>query len=76
MRFEREELVMCTTRTHLPRALNFAYRHLGPSCCFVLAEPEPLAEALQKHYPWNGPMDMLTGDPTFVATSGGVGRAA
>ncbi|MGD9689443.1 MAG: hypothetical protein AB7K52_07450 [Phycisphaerales bacterium] len=65
MRFESEELLLCTTREHLPRALNFAYRHIGPACAFVLAEPASLAEALQSHYPWNGPVDMLTGDPTF-----------
>lgn len=74
LRFESEELVLCTTAEHLPRALNFAYRHIGPACSFVIAEPVALAEALQSHYPWNGPVDMLTGDPTL--TDGARERAA
>lgn len=59
MRFESDELVLCTTRTHLPRGLNFAYRHVGPACCFVLAEPGQLTEALQRHYPWEGGRELL-----------------
>ncbi|MFN0011565.1 MAG: hypothetical protein ACKVS8_07965 [Phycisphaerales bacterium] len=57
LRFESGEVVICTTRQHLPRALNFAYRHLGPECSFVIAEPQHLGPALQQHYPWSGPVD-------------------
>lgn len=57
------ELSICTTRQHLARALTFAYRQLGPSCSFVLAEPEHLGQALQKHYPWAASIDQrLTPD--------------
>jgi hypothetical protein len=59
LRFEQGELLLCTTRAHLPRALNFAYRSIGPNCSFVLAETRSLGEALQKHYPWQGPMDVM-----------------
>lgn len=63
MRFERGEAVICTTRQHLPRALNFAYRNIGPECSFVLAEPAQLGAALQAHYPWSGPVDAsIVGD--------------
>lgn len=69
MRFESDELVMCTIRSHLPRALNFAYRQIGPECCFVLAEPEHLGEALQRCYPWSGPIGMLEDDPAIERAS-------
>lgn len=59
LRFEEDALLICTTRAHLPRALNFAYRSIGPHCAFVLSEARALGEALQKHYPWQGPMSGL-----------------
>ncbi len=59
MRFESDELVLCTTRTHLPRGLNFAYQHIGPACCFVLSEPGQLTDALQHHYPWPGGRELI-----------------
>ncbi len=62
MRFEQKELLVCSTRAHLPRALNFAYRHMGASCSFVLADPDHLGEALQMHYPWTGPVDVRGSD--------------
>ncbi len=68
MRFESDELVMCTISSHLPRGLNFAYRKLGPACCFVLAQPEHLGEALQRHFPWAG-AEVLDDEPAL-------GRAA
>lgn len=56
LRFEHGAVVLCTTRQHLPRALAFAYKQIGPECSFVLAEDQALGEALQKHYPWEGPV--------------------
>lgn len=61
LRFEDDALLVCTTRAHLPRALNFAYRSIGPHCSFVLADAKVLGEALQKHYPWQGPLSGLEG---------------
>lgn len=63
LRFEGDELLMCTTRAHLPRSLNFAYRHLGPVCAFALSEPSQLQKALEQHYPWRGPIDPHTASP-------------
>jgi type IV pilus assembly protein PilB len=62
LRYEDGDLVVCSTRAHLPRALNFAYRHLSPSCSFALADPDHLGEALQRHYPWQGPMSVKGSD--------------
>lgn len=68
LRFERAEVVICTTRQHLPRALNFAYRNIGPECSFVLAEPAHLGAALQARYPWSGPVDAsIVGDLAMPA---------
>lgn len=58
MRYEGGELLVCTTRAHLVRALNFVTGHLGgggrvPSY-LVLADPEALGEALMRHYPMDG----------------------
>ncbi|MGQ0627400.1 MAG: hypothetical protein ACT4PL_04780 [Phycisphaerales bacterium] len=63
VRFDERELLCCSTRAHLPRALNFAYRHMGPTCSFVLSDPDHLGEALQKHYPWIGPVELHGCDP-------------
>lgn len=49
-----EELIICTTQDHLPRALRFVYRSLRERCSFVIAEPELLGEALEEHYPMPG----------------------
>ncbi len=69
LRFESGEVVICTTRQHLPRALNFAYRHIGPECSFVIAEPQHLGSALQEHYPWSGPVDAaIVGDLAAAST--------
>lgn len=65
LRYDGGTLLCCTSRAHLPRALNFAYRSLGPECAFVLAESRALGDALQKYYPWQGPMsglDMVLSD--------------
>lgn len=52
--FDGHELVMATTRDNLPRALRFATRVLERPCFFVLADSEPLADALNEHYPMPG----------------------
>ena len=67
MRFEQQELLVCSTRAHLPRALNFAYKHVGPQCAFVLADPAHLGEALQTHYPWKGPIEISGSDVVMLA---------
>lgn len=54
LRQEGTDVVICTAREHLPRALRFAYSRFGPSCTFVLAEPNALIELLQRHYPMPG----------------------
>lgn len=54
LRRDGEELVMCTTPDHLPRALRFVYRSLKERCSFVIAEPMALGEALEEHYPMPG----------------------
>ena len=54
LRFEGDELLICTTQEHLPRALKFAGWRLGHNCYFVLAEPHALGEALMRHCPMEG----------------------
>lgn len=51
VRYDGREVMVCTCEQHLPRALRFAYRHFGPACWIVLADPGALYEALQHHYP-------------------------
>lgn len=51
MRYDGREVMVCTCREHLPRALRFAYRHFGPSCWIVIADEAQLFEAMQRHYP-------------------------
>lgn len=54
LRFEHGELMLCTPRQNLPRALRFAATQLAESCFFVVAEPDPMAEVLQRLYPMPG----------------------
>lgn len=54
IRYDGDELVVCTTAAHLPRAVNFVYRRLKTPSYFVLAEPEELGEALVLLYPMAG----------------------
>lgn len=54
MRYEGGELLVCTTREHLVRALNFTTAHLSVTSFLVIADPEPLGEALMRHYPMEG----------------------
>jgi hypothetical protein len=52
--FDGEELVICTTRKDLPRALRFTAWSVGHRCVFVIAPPEHLDAALTVHYPMPG----------------------
>lgn len=54
LRYEGRELIVATTAAHLVRAHNFAMRHVAAQCCFVIAEPEALGTAMQRHYPMAG----------------------
>lgn len=51
VRYDGTEVMVCTAKAHLARALRFAYQHFGPSCYLVLADAELLDEALAVHYP-------------------------
>ncbi len=54
LRRDGDELVICTTEEHLPRALRFVYRSLRERCSFVIADAESLGEALGEHFPMPG----------------------
>ncbi len=54
MGFDGAELMICTTKESLVRAMNFATRQLPVTCYFVLCSKEQLAEALMKHFPMEG----------------------
>lgn len=51
MRYDGHEVMVCTSQSHLPRALRFSYSHYGPACWLVIAEPDALYEAMQRYYP-------------------------
>ena len=59
LRMDGAEVMICTAKEHLPRALRFAYSRFGPGCYFVLAEPDHLGQALERHYPMPGARDEL-----------------
>jgi hypothetical protein len=48
------ELMVCTTKEHLVRAMKFISWKVPDACYFVLAEPLALGEALATHYPMAG----------------------
>ncbi|MBX3358125.1 MAG: hypothetical protein KF745_06830 [Phycisphaeraceae bacterium] len=54
LRYEGGSLLVCTTRDHLVRALNFATAHIDSNVFFVLSEPEALGEGLLRYYPMDG----------------------
>lgn len=54
MGYEDGQLVMCTTKVCLVRAMNFATRYVPATCYYVLSEPGALSEALMRHYPMDG----------------------
>jgi hypothetical protein len=53
------DVMVCTSKDNLPRALRFAYGHFGPSCFFVVCEDERLLDALEKHHPMPGARERL-----------------
>ncbi len=61
--YERGELMICTTRDRLVRALNFTTRSIGERSFLVLATPDSLGHALMRCYPMDGmSREMLIGD--------------
>jgi hypothetical protein len=54
IRFDGDELIVATTRRHLRRALRFATKVIGVPVYLVIADPEPLGEAMCSHYPLAG----------------------
>lgn len=54
LRRDDDEFVIATVRESLPRALRFVMRHVPAPVFFVISEPNPLGEALMKHYPMDG----------------------
>lgn len=53
------DVMICTSKENLPRALRFAYGHFGPSCSFVVCDDERLFDALEKHHPMPGARERL-----------------
>jgi hypothetical protein len=74
LRYEGGELLLCTTREHLVRALNFTTAHLNVPAFLVLADPESLGEALMRHYPMDG-MSRETVRGSAPESAPGRGRA-
>lgn len=54
LRYQDDELVVCTTEVHLVRALKFAGWRLGEICSFVITDDESMGKALDQHYPIAG----------------------
>lgn len=54
IRFDGDDLIVCSTRDHLVRALKFTGWRIGHPCVLVLADPHALGEALVKYYPIDG----------------------
>ncbi|MEM9166015.1 MAG: hypothetical protein AAGB48_03215 [Planctomycetota bacterium] len=52
--FRHGELMICTPRVNLPRALRFAATQLAEACFFVVADVDQLADQLQRHHPMPG----------------------
>ncbi len=61
------ELVLCTTREALVRALKFTGWRLGHAVQFVLAEPRPLGEAMERYYPMSGMHAGVISEPLPMA---------
>lgn len=72
MCYDGEELVVCTTEEHLPRALKFVGWKLGAICRFVLSDALNFGEAMARHYPLPG----MRADHFIVARAPGERRRA
>ena len=67
LRYDKQELVVCTSPRHLPRAINFVYRRLKTPSYFVTTDAQALGESLVARYPLAG--------LTPACVDGGVGAA-
>jgi hypothetical protein len=54
LRDDGDDVVLCTTREHLVRALKFTGWRIARSCHFLLADPTALGEALMRYYRLDG----------------------
>ncbi|MEO0512226.1 MAG: hypothetical protein AAF108_04945 [Planctomycetota bacterium] len=54
LRFEHDELIVCTTRRDLPRAIRFVSSHLRTPSAVVVTDPVSLGKALEERYPVAG----------------------
>lgn len=68
LRFSGDELVLCSTQTHLARAMRFAAWRVPLATRFVLASPARLGEALARHYPMNGMRTEDAGNEVGIAS--------
>jgi len=59
LRMDGTELLICTCREHLPRAVRFAYQHFGTGCYFVMSSKDQLTDALEHYYPMDGAASVL-----------------
>jgi MSHA biogenesis protein MshE len=58
MRHEQQDLVVATSREHLKRAVNFAWRRLHDPVYFLIARRPQLEDFLMRHYPWPAALDL------------------
>ena len=54
IKFSKDEVVICTSRDNLARALRFVNWSINENCSIAIADEERLAQALSKHYPMAG----------------------
>ncbi len=54
IKFNADEVVVCTTRDNLPRALRFVNWSVNQPCSIALTDEERLSDALSKYYPMAG----------------------
>jgi len=54
IRRDGHEIMIATTRDHLPRALRFAMRRFSEPVYFVIAEAQHLGAALAERFPMHG----------------------
>lgn len=68
--WSRGELVACTTKNHLARAMRFVGWRVGVPCSFVLANPIALGQALNKFYPIDGLDPTMIGERRLAFAAG------
>jgi hypothetical protein len=57
--FVDHQIVIVTTQRSLPRAVRFAYKHLGPACTFALCDEADFLDSLDHYYPMPGARECL-----------------